>query len=137
MSTGVKNLIEAYPEDVDETFLAELRHFHLYVKKKCSEQKKFSHQDLYTVIFEDKVQSAFPNVESVLRLFLSLMVTNCSGERSFSQLKRIKNQLRSSLSQEKLTSLSVMCIESDKLRELSFDKITEDSAGSKARKQMF
>ena len=68
MSMGVENLIEAYPEDVDETFLAELRHFHLYVKKKCSEQKKFSHQDLCTVIFEDKVQSLFPNVESVLRL---------------------------------------------------------------------
>ena len=80
MSTGVKNLIEAYVEDVDETFLAELRHFHLYVQKKCSEQMKFSHQDLYTVIFEDKVKSVFPNIESVLRLFLSLMVTNCSGE---------------------------------------------------------
>jgi len=28
-------------------------------------------------------------------LFLSLMVTNCSGERSFSRFKRIKNELNS------------------------------------------
>jgi len=27
-------------------------------------------------------------------LFLSLMVTNCSDERSFSRLKRIKNELK-------------------------------------------
>jgi len=27
-------------------------------------------------------------------LFLSLMVTNCSGERSFSRFKRIKNELK-------------------------------------------
>jgi len=27
-------------------------------------------------------------------LFLSLMVTNCSGERSFSRLKRIKNEFK-------------------------------------------
>lgn len=32
----------------------------------------------------------FPNVEIALRIFLSMMVTNCSGERSFSKLKRIK-----------------------------------------------
>jgi len=27
-------------------------------------------------------------------LFLSLMVTNCSGERSFTRFKRIKNELK-------------------------------------------
>jgi len=27
-------------------------------------------------------------------LFLSLMVTNCSGEKSFSRFKRIKNELK-------------------------------------------
>jgi len=27
-------------------------------------------------------------------LFLRLMVTNCSGERSFSRFKRIKNELK-------------------------------------------
>jgi len=27
-------------------------------------------------------------------LFLSMMVINCSGERSFSRLKRIKNELK-------------------------------------------
>jgi len=29
-------------------------------------------------------------------LFLSLMVTNCSGERSFSRFKRIKHEIKGS-----------------------------------------
>jgi len=37
-----------------------------------------------------KNPGCFPNVETILRLFLCLMVTNCSSERSFSKLKRIK-----------------------------------------------
>jgi hypothetical protein len=39
------------------------------------------------------VESIFPNVEIILRIFLSMAVTNCRGERSFSALKRVKNYL--------------------------------------------
>ena len=59
-------------------------------------------------------------------MFLSMMVANCSGERSFSHLKRIKNEFRTTMTQDKLCSLSLMCIESDKLRSLSFDDVISD-----------
>ena len=71
------------------------------------------------MISHDGFQSAFLYVEVILRLFLSLMVINYSGERSFSQLKRIKNDLRSAMSQTRLQSLSLLCTECDKLRELT------------------
>ena len=73
----------------------------------------------------------------MLRKFLTLMVTNCSGEMSFSQLKRIKNELRTSIAQEILGSLSLMCIECDILRELKFDDIISKFARQKARKKLF
>ena len=60
----------------------------------------------------------FPNVEIALRIYLSLMVSNCSGESSFSKLKRIKNELRNRIGQDRLNSLSIMNIESDVLRQL-------------------
>ena len=131
ISSGVQNIIQAYPQDVDKTLTAELKHFHLYVKQKCPNKETFTHQELLSIIFEDKIQPAFPNIELILRLFLSLMVTNCSGERSFSQLKRIKGDLRSTLAQEKLNAFSIMCIESDKLREVSFDDLIQRFAASK------
>jgi hypothetical protein len=49
------------------------------------------------------------------------MVTNCSGERSFSRLKRIKNELRSTMSQDMLSALSSLFIENDKLRQTNCD----------------
>jgi hypothetical protein len=138
---GVSALCQTYPEDVDMNLVGELRHFHQYVRYSQAhgspEQDSLTHQDLYRIIFNDCVQSAFPNVEAILRLFLSMMVANCSGERSFSQLKRIKNEFRTTMTQEKLCSLSLMCIESDKLRSLSFEDVISDFALAKARQKMF
>lgn len=76
---------------------------------------------------------AFPNGEAILRLFLSLMVTNCSGERSFSRFKRIKNELRTTIKDK----LSTLCIESDKLRQINFDELWVDFTVKMARKKLF
>jgi hypothetical protein len=48
---------------------------------------------LNKVIVEDNIESDFPNVEISLRIFL----TNCTTERSFSQMKRIKNPNRTTM----------------------------------------
>ena len=63
------------------------------------------------------------------------MVTNSSGERSFSKLKFIKNELRSRMMQERLNCLPAMSIESDVLESLNFDDIKWDFAESKTRKR--
>lgn len=104
-----------------------------FIKKK----KYLSHEQLYQLIFQDKIQTAYPNVEAILRLFLSLMATNCSGERSFSKLKRIKSYLRTTMTQERLVDLTLMSIENDKLRAISFNEIIEQFAAIKSRKQNF
>ena len=62
------------------------------------------------------------------------MATNCSGERSFSQLKRIKDVTRSTMHQQRLGALALLCIESDLLRELDFSSVIEEFAVVKARK---
>ena len=63
---------------------------------------------MYNLIKKNKLELLFPNVNIALRIYLSLMVTNCSGERSFSKLKRIKNEQRTSLGQDKLNSLTLL-----------------------------
>jgi len=50
-------------------------------------------------------------------LFLSLMVTNCSGKRFFSRFKRIRDDLKGRNIQERLSTLSILYIKSDKLRQ--------------------
>ena len=57
---------------------------------------------LYKLIVDKRVQDTFPNVAIALRMFLVLMVTNCSAERSFCKLKQIENRLRTSMTQGRL-----------------------------------
>lgn len=134
-----EKLVKSYPMDVDNSIVSELQQFHAYVKincKKHSDSCIHTHQDLYDILINDGVKSVFPNVEVVLRMFLSLMVTNCSGERSFSQLKRIKNDQRSTMGQDKLSSLSLLCIECDKMRDLNYDDIIQGFAFQKSRNKL-
>ena len=67
-------------------------------------------------------------------MYLILMVTNCSGERSFSNLKYTKNRLRMTVTNEGVTHLSLMSIEYDILRERDFDDLITDFAQRKGRK---
>ena len=67
-------------------------------------------------------------------LVLVLMVTNCSGERSFSKLKFIKNRLRTTMTNERLSHLTLLSIEYDILRQIDFTKLIRDFAKAKSRK---
>jgi hypothetical protein len=69
-----------------------------------------------------------------MRNFLSVMVTNSSGERSFSKLKFIGNELRNRMTQPRINNLSLMCTENDILENIDFNNIIHDLATSKCRK---
>ena len=82
-------------------------------------------QFMYNLIIDKGVKSSFPNVEILLRIYLVLMVTNCSAERSFSKLKLVKNRLRTSMTNNRLNNLSIMSIENDILRNIKFDQLID------------
>jgi Domain of unknown function (DUF4371)/hAT family C-terminal dimerisation region len=135
-----KSLALVYSVDIDEKeFVAECQHFkhHIHCQPKLQNQTKLSMSALYHVIKEDCLESTFPNLEIALRIYLTLMPTNCTGERSFSKLKIIKNHLRSTILQSRLTALSLMSIESELLEELDFSDIVQTFAATKSRRQCF
>jgi hypothetical protein len=70
----------------------------------------------------------FPNILIAYRILFTVPVTVASAERSFSKLKLLKNYLRSTMSQERLTGLATLCIEKDKLDEINVDAIIDDFA---------
>ena len=57
---------------------------------------------MYKLLSSLNLSQTFPIVEIALRIYLCMMVSNASGERSFSKLERVKGDLRSSMGQERL-----------------------------------
>jgi len=79
--------------------------------------------------------STFPNVAIALRIYLTLPINNCEGERSFSTLTRVKSHLQNTMGQERLVALSLLCIESDVVRELDCTELINEFAMFKCRRR--
>lgn len=124
-------LAKIYKKDINENELFfECQQFKHYISK---DEQSFA--EFYSILKRDHLESTFPNIEISLRIFLSMMVSNCTGERSFSKLKLIKNEHRSTMLQERLNCLSLMSIESDVLLNIDFDDIIKEFSRKKARKR--
>ena len=99
-------IAEAYPDDINcgpaygTGAIFPLRSRISSDMKQNDETASFELQ-LYRIVSSPGVQEAFPNVNIALRIHLTLLVPNYSGERSFSAPERIKNDLRTSMSDQR------------------------------------
>ncbi|KAL7870428.1 hypothetical protein SRHO_G00079250 [Serrasalmus rhombeus] len=131
LTLKANSLAAAYPSDLNMSLADELIQYKSFI----TEKEKHPSKMLKTMI-NLNLQSTFPNVYIALRLFLTVPITNCEGERSFSKLARIKNELRIRMRQNRLNSLSLLAIESDLVRQLNFDELVDDFARKKSRKKL-
>jgi len=76
------------------------------------------------------LHAEYPNDEIALRIFLTFPITVVTCERSFSKLKLIKNYLRSTIGQDRISDMAILSIE----RTFYINKLIEDFAGKKVRK---
>ncbi|XP_060881326.1 uncharacterized protein LOC132952868 [Metopolophium dirhodum] len=72
-----------------------------------------STRELFNLFCLAKLANIFPNLYLVLKLAVTLPVTSCSVERTFSKLKLIKTKLRTTMSQDRLESLMKISCEQD------------------------
>lgn len=94
-------------------------------------------KDLLQCILINDMASTYNDIFSASIIFMTLPVTVANAERSFSKLKIIKNYLRNSMLQERLTNISILNIERERTKELDMDKIIDIFANKKARKHNF
>jgi hypothetical protein len=69
--------------------------------------------------------SGYPQLVGLYRILVTLPVTSCSAERSFSKLRIVKNRLRSSMCDEWLKCLMILAAEKDILSRLKNDDIID------------
>ena len=62
---------------------------------------------------------SYPNFTVLLKIALTLPITSCESERSFSQLKLIKTARRATMTESRLSSLCLMKINRDRCNKLT------------------
>ena len=97
-----------------------------------SERQDNGPLELLHFIQQFKLSISVKNIVLMLRIFDDWIVASC--DRSFSNLKLIKNYLRSTISDARLINLTILSIERELSDEIDFDDVISEFAARKARK---
>ena len=74
----------------------------------------------------------YPGVYVALVTLLTYPVSTCTAERSFSSIKRLKSPLRSTMTDERLSSLAILHIH--KHKNVDIDRLVTEFARLKGRR---
>src|SRR6218665_2505382 len=75
--------------------------------------------------FVFKYDDAFYKPSRLLQIACTMPVTSLASERPFSCLKLIKTHLRTTMLDERLSSLAVLLMHSERVNELDFEKVID------------
>ncbi|XP_072156846.1 uncharacterized protein [Bemisia tabaci] len=134
-------LVALYPNDFEPTLVDESSHLKVFLIQCGSSlwekegdkliKKTTSLWGLYKFLYDSNVLEIYPNVDIALRMILATPVTNCSGERSFSTLRRVKNYLQSMMRMARLTGLGPFTIEQRITSQIDKEDVIDDFANKK------
>lgn len=83
----------------------------LLAKPVLNEKEVETVLDVFTHLLP--LQAAFPTIVKLFQIAMTLVVSTAQCERSFSTLRRIKTHLRTTMSNERLTDISLLSLERD------------------------
>ncbi|XP_022179000.1 uncharacterized protein LOC111039711 [Myzus persicae] len=130
----VNDLALKYDRDLNAAELySEIENFKYQAPLLMTKFENATQLDILKHIHQYSLKYLYPNLEVALRIFLTIPVTTASCERSFSKQKIIKNYLRSTISQNRLTGMTILSIEKDIAKTISFDDVIDQFASIKSR----
>lgn len=124
------DFVNFYNVDISSDFTRQLLCIKNLINLKITKNIK----QLAMFIIENDFYTTYSEVLSACIIYLTLPVTVASAERTFSKLKLIKNYLRNSMGQNRLSNIALLNIEKEQANILDMDKIINQFAETKARK---
>ncbi|GLV33577.1 hypothetical protein CBL_21377 [Carabus blaptoides fortunei] len=93
-------LQNVYNNDLEDNFAEECVQHKYFITHDVDKEIKTNAREKLENIRKNNLIPTYPNLDIALQIFLCIPATNCSGERSFSTLKRIKNYYREYLKKD-------------------------------------
>lgn len=123
---ALQTVVKHYGCDLDAPRLAaqlmslELLHENELNDEVCS---KTSISEIIQAVAGSNVNKMLPQVTKMIQLYLVCPATSATAERSFSELRRLKTYLRSTMGQRRLNALAILSTYPDELDKLDMDSI--------------
>lgn len=121
-----------YPRDLDaDQILLEYRLFcHAMSAVSASsdssvEVDQSSIQSIYSYMTISGMKELYPNIALAYQLIMTLPVSSCSCERSFSALKFVKNSLRTTMTQSRLSDLMVLAVHAERMHSADIQTVVD------------
>lgn len=135
LNKSAADLAVKYTKDLKKyEFTCEIESFKFEVTTLIQNIETASALNILQVLHDFGLIEFYANINVAFRIFLTLPVSIASCERSFSKLKLIKNYLRSTIGQERLSNLSIISIEYNIVKNINYDDVINEFAEMKARK---
>jgi len=133
---SLNGVVDFYSEDLEDLNAVENERFQWRSLLKNLDVTFCSPSEMLKLMVQNDFSKSFPITYILLRQYFT-SVTNCTSERFFIQLKRIKCALRSTQTQERLNNISLLNIEGELLQELDFSTVIDAFSSAKCRKRSF
>lgn len=123
-----------YPELCAESLSTQLRMYEQQGWSRCSLS------DVVTQLnsLQPALRCMFSQMETLVKLLLTIPCSNAEAERSFSCLRRVKTYLRNSMNQERLNHVAVLHVHKERTDDLDLVQIANDFVNKcDTRQQLF
>ena len=113
-------LVDAYQLNKTGSLSSQIQVCNLLIASQKSKPKSIT-----DVILMLTPPAGFPDLRQVLQLALTVPVANVAAERSFSCMRRIRTYVRSSMTEDRLSALSNINIETDLAKNIDLDELVD------------
>ena len=113
--------LKAKAKTLSQIYNSEMSSFKYQAAAMMENFEKSSLIDILQLTHKYSLTDAYSKTAIATQIFLTIPVTIAKCERSFSKLKLIKNYMRSTMVQERLSSLAIVSIEHKMTDTLDFD----------------
>ena len=96
--------------------------------------------EITTELVSTGARQLMPNIYKVVKILATMPISSCEAERSFSALRRVKNHMRATMGQDRLSSLNLMAMHRVKVDCIlleDMDKLINTFASRKNRRSYF
>ena len=116
LEVKARKFSDKFFDNVSPLFPSQMHSIKTSFREKIAHLKSAKEMASFLIVKYASLATTYPDVCTSYMTYMAVPVTVAKAERSFSKLKLIKNFLRSSMSQERLSGLALLSIKNERAK---------------------